>query len=143
MFHVPEMSRVTKGPMRSDASYGNNGAFDIASCERAGWRLAIIAADGSEQPDRQEYQWEHVSVHVYREGILSVITQGRERQNLEIRTPYWSEMCQVKDLFWDDEDVVMQLHPRQSEYINRHESTLHLWRPRSGEIPTPPKELVG
>jgi hypothetical protein len=38
--------------------------------------------------------------------------------------------------------VVIQYHPAKGEYVNRHETTLHLWRPIGKEIP-PPKELVG
>ena len=53
-------------------------------------------------------------------------------------------MCFIKDVFWDEEDVVIQYHPKKSEYVNRHENCLHLWRPVLDDpIPTPPKELVG
>jgi len=56
--------------------------------------------------------------------------------------PNWREMCFIKDLFWDEEDVVIQYHPKKSEYVNLHNNYLHLWRPIGVEIPTP-KELVG
>ena len=69
--------------------------------------------------------WEHVSV------------------SLSHRTPNWREMCFIKDLFWDEEDVVIQYHPKKSEYVNLHNNYLHLWRPIGVELPTPPKELVG
>jgi hypothetical protein len=69
--------------------------------------------------------WEHVSV------------------STETRTPTWAEMVRVKRLFWGDEDVVLQFHPRRSEYVNRHEHCLHLWRHTIAAIPCPPKELVG
>jgi hypothetical protein len=52
-------------------------------------------------------------------------------------------MCFVKDLFWDDEDCVMQLHPKKSEYVNNSPFCLHLWRPINAIIPTPPHEMVG
>ena len=70
------------------------------------------------------YLWEHVSV------------------SLKKRTPHWSEMCYIKDIFWDEEDCVMQLHPPKSEYINNNPNTLHLWRPIGLIIPMPPVELV-
>jgi hypothetical protein len=69
--------------------------------------------------------WEHVSV---------------SRRD---RTPTWDEMCQVKALFWDDEDCVVQYHPPKSEYINNHPHCLHLWRPMEGILPRPPKIMVG
>lgn len=45
------------------------------------------------------------------------------------RCPTWEEMCQVKDLFWDDEDVVMQFHVPSKDHVNNHPYCLHLWRP--------------
>lgn len=123
LFHVPEIYRVKYGPMGSDASYGNNGAFLIPSpmsAKHAFRRLVIIASDG--------LGWEHVSVHAEQDG--------------KTRTPHWDEMCFIKDVFWDGEDVVMQLHPRRSTYVNVHPNSLHLWRPLQAEIPTPPLKLV-
>lgn len=129
-FHVPELMRDTKHPiLGSTAANGNNGAFHLESPE-SGWRLMLIASDGSEAPDEPTWQWEHVSVHAYR-------GDGRTR------TPTWREMSYVKRLCWDAEDVVMQLHPRESEYVNCHPNVLHLWRPRNQDIPTPPQILVG
>ena len=101
---------------------GNNGWFHVESPE-PGWRLALVCSDGLE--------WEHVSVHAYR------------HKGGQLRTPTWREMVYVKGLCWDEEDVVMQLHPRASEYVNVHVHVLHLWRPLTGEIPTPPRDLVG
>lgn len=121
-FHVPEPSRDTTHPtLASSLTDGNNGAFWLESPE-PGWKLATIASDGE--------GWEHVSVHAFR-------NDGRQQ-----RTPTWREMAYVKDMFWDDADVVMQLHPRRSEYINTHSYTLHLWRPTTATIPTPPSILV-
>lgn len=69
--------------------------------------------------------WEHVSV------------------SLPNRCPTWAEMCLVKELFWEDDEAVMQLHPPKADYVNCHPYCLHLWRPLVGQIPLPPKELVG
>ena len=52
-------------------------------------------------------------------------------------------MCKIKELFFEDEEVVMQLHPKKSEYVNNHEHCLHLWRPIDSEIPIPNSILVG
>jgi len=131
MFHVPERSRIVDHPLLgSTTDDGNNGAFDLDSPE-PGWRLAILASDGADA-DGEFEPWEHVSVHAYRE-------HADNRQ----RTPTWKEMNFVKRLFWDGDDVVMQLHPRESEYINQHPYTLHLWRPVARAIPTPPSIFVG
>ena len=116
---LPHNLRVRTGPVGSDDSAGDNGAFRVPS--RDHHVLWCIASDG--------LGWEHVSVHA-----------TENRQN---RVPSWEEMCYVKALFWDPEDVCVQYHPRESEYVNCHEWTLHIWRPIGRELPTPTPELVG
>src|SRR6266496_309535 len=104
-FHVPENARLTNHPkLASTSKDGNNGVFIINSPEN-GWQLALICSDE---------EWEHVSVHAFK--------------NNKQRIPTWKEMCFVKDLCWDDEDVVVQFHPRKSNYVNIHPNILHLWR---------------
>jgi len=103
----------------------DGGVWLLNSCE-PGWYLHIIASNG--------LGWEHVSVHS---------CTGQALGKHKVRTPNWREMCQAKDYFWEDEDVVMQLHPKRSEYVNCHPHVLHLWRPTNAEIPTPPSILVG
>lgn len=78
--------------------------------------LRIIATDHG--------GWDHVSV------------------SLENRCPNWQEMCTVKDVFFLPEEMVVQYHPAEEEYVNVHPYCLHLWRPQHGEIPKPPKHLV-
>lgn len=143
-FHVPELARnTTHSTLGSTAANGNNGLFDIESPE-PGWRLALICSDGSEAPEMLDWQWEHVSVHAYRARQGDVVgLLGRAESTPKQRTPTWKEMAYVKRLCWDDEDVVIQFHPRKSEYVNNHPHVLHLWRPTRAEIPTPPPELVG
>jgi hypothetical protein len=124
-FHVPEVWRgavMCRSDWAGTAADGNNGAFDIESPE-PGWRLALVASDGE--------GWEHVSVHAY--------NTIRTKQ----RVPTWKEMNYVKRLCWDGDDVVMQLHPREADYVNAHPHVLHLWRPTTVAIPTPPSILVG
>ncbi|OSJ18558.1 hypothetical protein BST63_05275 [Bradyrhizobium canariense] len=52
-------------------------------------------------------------------------------------------MCLAKDLFWHQEECVMQLHPPQSQYVNNSRYCLHLWRPTRQVIPMPPSAFVG
>lgn len=58
------------------------------------------------------------------------------------RTPDWDEMCQIKEMFWNDDEVVMQLHPAKSDYVNLMPNCLHLWKPIKQEIPVPPTLYV-
>ncbi len=57
-------------------------------------------------------RWEHVSVSPV----------GAKK------CPDWETMSFVKAIFWDDEDTVIQMHPKRSEYVNVHPHCLHLWR---------------
>lgn len=114
-FHVPEKFRLRIGYMASSAEYGNNGALEVSL--KRGQKVFVIASDGM--------GWEHVSV------------------SRKDRTPTWEEMCQVKALFWDDEDCVVQFHPPRSQYVNNHANCLHLWRQVGAEFPVPNSLLVG
>ena len=130
MFKVPEKSRVKKHQLsqyNSDSSYGNNGCFIVQLSN--GVAACIIASDGE--------GWEHVSIHI---TDLKLIKRTNPKQE---RTPTWVEMCKIKDVFWDEEDCVIQFHPPKSEYVNIHKHTLHLWRPTNKNFPTPDSILVG
>ena len=70
--------------------------------------------------------WDHVSV------------APRKTYNI----PTWADMCYLKDLFFKDNEVVIQIHPAKSNYVNLKENCLHLWRPQDIEIPTPPNLYV-
>jgi len=118
-FKVPERHRVTNGPMPSDARYGNNGMFHIENLRRQ--LMRAIASDGD--------GWEHVSVSL--PGLK--------------RCPKWKEMAYMKQMFWDKEDLVVQYHPIESEYVNHHPYTLHMWRKcgTNDFCETPPSYMVG
>jgi hypothetical protein len=89
--------------------------------------------------------WDHVSV------------------SLSSRVPSYEEMCFIKDLFFRDDEVAMQLHVAKADHINTNKNVLHLWRPQTveeraaiaaidpepegdwpqpGPIPLPPKDMV-
>lgn len=69
--------------------------------------------------------WEHLSV------------------STPVKTPTWEQMCKMKEIFWGDDEVCMELHPKKEEYVNMHPYCLHIWKPIGVEIPTPPSILVG
>lgn len=71
--------------------------------------------------------WEHVSVSPYKKRI----------------TPSWDDMCCIKDIFFRDDECVIQYHPPKSEYVNNMPNCLHLWKPIGKEIPMPPSIMVG
>lgn len=116
-----ESGRVRSGLMASNPSWGAYGQFFVQG--PCGERLCIVAS-GADADDKVSDGWEHVSVSTRR------------------RTPNWQEMCFAKDLFWSDEECVIQFHPPRSEYVNNHPHCLHLWRHVDGHK-MPPSILVG
>jgi len=121
MFRVPHNYRVREGQMGTTNAYGNNGTFRVPHQKLYKASYQIIASDGE--------GWEHVSVHVV--------------DRRQPRIPTWDEMCYIKGLFWGDDDIVVQFHPRKSDYVNLHPYVLHLWRQAGGDFPHPRSELVG
>ena len=119
-----EKYRIVTGPMASDKSYGANGAFFIPYKDIG---LRIVASDGYgwEDSDLPGHPWEHVSV------------------SLENRCPKWDEMDYVKNIFWRDDETVMQFHVPRDQHINHHDFCLHLWKPIGVDIPLPPSVTVG
>lgn len=59
----------------------------------------------------EDMGWEHVSV------------------SLPNRCPNWEEMCHIKNLFFGEEDLCIQFHPRKKDYVNLHDYCLHIWKP--------------
>lgn len=58
------------------------------------------------------------------------------------RPPNWTEMDFIKRLFFEPDEVAMQLHVAVEDHINCHPNVLHLWRPHDQVIPLPPKNFV-
>jgi len=62
------------------------------------------------------------------------------------RTPTWDEMCELKDMFFNDDECCVQYHPPKNEYVNNIKYCLHIWKPiemYSGVLPIPPSLFVG
>jgi hypothetical protein len=115
-----EAARVRDGDCGSDESYGMNGKFRLIGPNGA--EMIIVSSDGYDPIVRG---WEHVSV------------------SLTNRAPNWREMSFVKDLFWDENETVVQFHPRSDQYVNYHPHCLHLWKNCKFEFVLPPTLLVG
>lgn len=116
-----ERARIGHGPYASTYKDGGYGLFVLMGPCAA--ELTILSSEG-DLNDISE-GWEHVSVSTPR------------------RCPNWQEMCFVKNLFWHEEECVVQFHPPQSEWINNHRFVLHLWKHKTKEFPRPPSILVG
>jgi hypothetical protein len=86
-----------------------------------GWQLCIVASSGC--------GWDHVSVSARLHGTP--------------RTPSWDQMAWVKARFFEDEETVIQFHPKASEAINFHPNVLHMWRKHGAEVELPPWWMIG
>lgn len=111
-----EDGRVATGAFASRPG-DQYGAFIVR--DRLGRQFKILACDGAETG------WDHVSV------------------SLKKRTPTWEEMCWIKNLFFDQEEAVLQFHPPARDYVNDHPHCLHLWRFVGGPMPLPDPIMVG
>lgn len=103
-------------------NWGFYGPFEVMG---PSGRMLRIIGSGADDDDDVCLGWEHVSV------------------SLDGRPPNWAEMCFVKDLFWEEEETVVQFHPPKSEYVNFHPRCLHLWKHKQHVFPLPPSSFVG
>ncbi len=115
MFNVlkVEKFRQLDGFFKSTSANKCNGVFNI---KHNGNHFSVIASDALD--------WEHISVSTKKS------------------TPTWDDMCFFKNLFWDVEDCVLQLHPPQEDYVNTCTHCLHLWRHAFNEVQLPPTMLM-
>ena len=106
-----QANRVRRGEFASDDSAGMRGMFRLLT---PGGGLVLAVSSG---PDHQD--WEHVAV------------------SSETRTPTHDEMVFVKDLFWSEDELVVQYHlPGDVPRPN----ALHLWKSTRMPIPVPPRK---
>lgn len=115
-----ESCRTLLGDWGSPHGIGPYGHFMIQG--PCGDLLTIVASGAALEEAKG---WEHVSVSTRR------------------RTPNWTEMSFAKNLFWDEEECVIQFHPPKSQYISNHRYCLHLWRNVDIRFPMPPSIMVG
>jgi len=117
-FEKLNTARVRKGRFASTDEDGFNVAFGFHMPGEARL-ICVIASDGE--------GWQHVSVSF----------------GPNPSTPSWKVMRFIKNIFWGDDQWVIQFHPVKSEYVNNHPGCLHLWKPVGKEFPVPDTILVG
>ncbi len=113
-----EDGRLLHGEMKTQ--HGETFGFFFLARGRGNTRkLKVMVGDGD--------GWDHVSV-------------SRPNHN---ECPTWDDMCWIKNLFFDANEAVFQVHPRVADYVNFHPGCLHMWRPHGDTIPRPPPLMVG
>ncbi len=83
------------------------------------WKGTIIVSNGA--------GWEHVSVSPQKKHYI----------------PTWDDMSTIKELFFNDDEAVIEIHPPKIDYVNNMPNCLHLWRCSYKEMVLPPSCLVG
>lgn len=112
-----ELYRATWPGMPEQQAGKNWGAFQVG-------HIRIISS-GTPDPMEPGWPWEHVSV------------------SCRDRCPTWEEMDRVKNLFWRDDEIVVQFHVPKAQKVNRHPYCLHLWRDVTAKVTIPNGALVG
>lgn len=112
-----DLSEITNNTKLSNFEHGSDG-FRCEICI-GGWVGTLIFSWGC--------GWEHVSVSPYATRL----------------TPSWKDMCDIKDIFFKDEESVIQIHPPKDMYVNNKSNCLHMWRCKYQEMILPPSVLVG
>ncbi len=72
--------------------------------------------------------WDHIFFKVVLDTVLS-----------KYRMPSSIEMERIKDLFFESDEAVIEVHPKKENYVNIDSNVLHLWKPNLIELPLPPK----
>ena len=119
--------RITSDFFEGDLGHEYMGAFRIPYKFHPGKSKMTIVSTGPKKnhpPSNDIFNWEHVSV------------------SYPNRCPTWEEMCFVKDIFWGEDETVVQFHPPKKNYVNVAKYCLHLWKPTHIEIPLPPKKCL-
>ena len=112
-----DTNEIINNPRISAGIIGEDGGNGLIAMPL--WRGAVIWSNGA--------GWEHVSV-------------APESKRL---TPTWDDMCKIKDIFFNEEEAVIQIHPPKSDYVNNVPNCLHLWRCTYKDMVLPPSVLVG
>lgn len=94
-----------------------NGVFRVPV---GGKMFNVVASNGG--------GWEHVSV-----------SPANRKRTI---APTWEEMCEIKRMFFQEDETVVEYHPAKADYVNLHPQCLHMWRPTGVEMPKPPKIFV-
>ncbi len=114
---MKEFSEILSNPRISVVMNGIDGFSGLFAMPT--WRGSVICSHGA--------GWNHVSVSPFKKNYI----------------PSWHDMVMIKNIFWDDEEAVIQIHPPKSQYVNNMDNCLHLWECYYREMVLPPSCLVG
>lgn len=73
----------------------------------------------------------------YKEGKDGMMEHVSVSHRNPHKLPTWEQMARLKSLFFNPEEMVVQVHPAESRYFhgfNGLPNVLHLWRPADGDF---------
>lgn len=114
---MKEFEEIKKNPRIAVTFEGMDGFHGIISMPT--WIGNLIVSKGG--------GWEHISVSPKKLRII----------------PSWDDMCRLKDIFWNEDESVIEIHPAKNEYVNNMPNCLHLWRCYYKDMVLPPSCFVG
>lgn len=98
------------------------------------------------EPGKNWGAFQYKGLRIISSGCAGGNPEGRGWEHVSVshpsRCPTWEEMCKVKEMFWRDDETVVQFHPRKERYYNVHPYCLHLWKMADTEYVLPPQELL-
>ncbi|MGV8149672.1 MAG: hypothetical protein ACLKAK_07190 [Alkaliphilus sp.] len=88
----------------------------------------------------------YANLYNNKDAVMIVFSSGGGWEHVSVsyknRCCTWEEMCKVKNMFFREDECVVQYHPAEKDYVNMHPYCLHLWKPQEHNLPTPPKFFV-
>jgi len=122
MRNINEIKKTTGMSIKKEANNGFGGTmFKNVIYKKSGMKaidplnFIFSVSDG----------WEHLSI------------------STPTRCPTWEEMQFMKEVFWRDDEICYQLHPKKEDYIDNHPYCLHIWRKIGTDLELPPTWMVG
>lgn len=77
----------------------------------------------------QVFGWEH----------FSAVAIAKDKFGLYLRIPNPDEMDMLREKFFNEDEMTIEVHPKKDDYVNINPYALHLWRRYDTELPTPPQ----
>lgn len=67
-------------------------------------------------------------------GVMEHVSVSHRNKH---KMPTWNDMVRLKNMFFYPEEMVVQIHPKESRYLHGfgdRGNILHLWRPANGDF---------
>lgn len=111
------LEEIKNNPKLRNIKIGEDGL--TADIHIGGWDGSLIFSWGG--------GWYHASISPYKKRIM----------------PSYDDMCQLKEIFWRDDEDAIHVYPRKENHVNNVENCLHLWSCKYAPMLLPPSCFIG